>query len=124
MVSVILPSLFALVGLASARDVPSNVQALYESVTSGHCKNKLASGFYNWSYCGDHVEDGFIYIQGKKKGQLANMDIDCDGAQGGANKDDRCEGSTDTQSQTSFKDTVQSYDVGITDLDAFYHPYV
>jgi len=52
------------------------------------------------------------------------MDIDCDGAQGGAETDQRCKGSVDTQSQTSFKDTIQTYNVGITDLDAFYHPYV
>jgi len=152
--SLVFAALAAMFATTAARGVPANVQTLYNNIVSkGTCSNKLASGFYSvddgrpgkthcgtkqssslfffsnvgeyldWSYCGDHISEGIIYIQGKS-GQLADTDIDCDGAQDGAKTDKRCEGSTDTQSQTSFKDTIQSYDVGITDLDAFYHPYV
>lgn len=52
------------------------------------------------------------------------MDIDCDGAQRGPADDGRCGSSNDTQSQTTFKDTIASYDCGIRDLDAYVHPYV
>lgn len=52
------------------------------------------------------------------------MDIDCDGTQGGPADDGRCGSSDDTQSQTSFKDTVASYGKGPDDLDAKIHPYV
>ena len=52
------------------------------------------------------------------------MDIDCDGQQGGAGEDGRCGSSGDTQSQTSFKDTIISYKVGINDLNAKVHTYV
>lgn len=77
-----------------------------------------------FSYCGDHLYDyKIVYIQGTY-GSLANMDIDCDGAQHGTADDGRCGSSNDTQSQTTFKDTVASYGHGITDLNAFVHPYV
>lgn len=61
--------------------------------------------------------DGIIYLKGNSD-KLANMDIDCDGV-----KNSLCpaEG-TDTQYQTSFKDTVNLY--GIPDLDASIHNYV
>lgn len=59
-----------------------------------------------------------MFIKGKS--QFANMDIDCDGAQGGG--DGRCGSSTDTQGETAFKDTVKSY--GISDLNANIHPYI
>ncbi|KAI1877957.1 uncharacterized protein JN550_000139 [Neoarthrinium moseri] len=52
------------------------------------------------------------------------MDIDCDGTQGGPADDGRCGKSTDTQSQTSFKDVIASYKKGVSDLDAKIHPYV
>lgn len=52
------------------------------------------------------------------------MDIDCDGIQGSSADDGRCGSSGDTQSQTSFKDTVKSYGQGQNDLDANIHPYV
>lgn len=75
-------------------------------------------------YCGDHLEDyEIVYIQGNK-GALANMDIDCDGAQDTEYDDGRCGSSTDTQGQTTFQETVESYDHGISDLDANIHPYV
>jgi len=45
------PTLVALVALAAqiqARDVPSNIQSLYNSIKSqGTCNNKLATGFYS-----------------------------------------------------------------------------
>lgn len=53
------------------------------------------------------------------------MDIDCDGNQdeplSDAN-DGRCGNSGDTQSDTSFQDTVRGY--GISNLNAYVHPYV
>lgn len=52
------------------------------------------------------------------------MDIDCDGRQGGPADDGRCGKSQDTQSITSFADTVRGYNKGISDLDAKIHPYV
>ncbi|TAQ87395.1 hypothetical protein B7494_g4279 [Chlorociboria aeruginascens] len=57
-------------------------------------------------------------------GNLSNMDIDCDGKQGGVGDDGRCGKSTDTQSITAFQDTVAGYKAGITDLNAYVHPYV
>lgn len=75
-------------------------------------------------YCGDHKDDyGIIYLQGQG-GDFVNMDIDCDGIQDGPANDGRCGSSDDTQSQTSFKDTVASYGTGQEDLDANAHPYV
>lgn len=52
------------------------------------------------------------------------MDVDCDGVQRGSGDRGRCGYSTDTQSETSFRDTIASYNKGITDLDARIHPYV
>ncbi|KAK0745725.1 glycoside hydrolase family 75 protein [Schizothecium vesticola] len=121
-----------IVSLVTARDVPENLRALYQSVRArGTCSNKLADGFFatdtgpgNFCYCGDHLKsDGIIYIQGQR-GALADMDIDCDGALGGPADDGRCSParSGDFQGQTSFRDTVQSY--GIPDLNTYVHPYV
>lgn len=76
------------------------------------------------SYCGDHLNDyGIVYLQ-STGGRLANMDIDCDGIQGGPADDGRCGDSSDTQSITAFADTVASYGTGQQDLDANAHPYV
>ncbi|TVY59621.1 Endo-chitosanase [Lachnellula suecica] len=116
----------------AAGDIPSNVQSFYDGIkAAGSCSNKLATGFYasddgpnTFSYCGDHLDDyGVIYLQGTG-GALADMDIDCDGVQGGKGDDGRCGTSSDTQSQTSFEDTVASYNKGVSDLNAFVHPYV
>ncbi|RGP58888.1 glycoside hydrolase family 75 protein [Fusarium sporotrichioides] len=125
-------TLSLLVALGAARDVPANVKALHDSIVKqGRCNNPLATGFYSqdngkpvYSYCGDHLQDKkIIYLQGPA-GNLADMDVDCDGVQHGAGDDGRCGSSSDTQSQTSFQDTVRSYGKGIKDLNAFVHPYV
>ncbi|KAK3368382.1 glycoside hydrolase family 75 protein [Podospora didyma] len=117
---------------ASARDVPANVRAFYDSVKAkGTCTNKLATGFYakddgpnTFAYCGDHVSDyNVIYLKGSGTA-FADMDIDCDGTQGSSADDGRCGSSGDTQSVTSFQDTVKGYNKGIKDLDANIHPYV
>lgn len=50
------------------------------------------------------------------------MDIDCDGTLGSGNGD--CDSSGDTQDQTTFGDTVASYNKGISDLNAYVHSYV
>lgn len=134
---------------ALARDIPSNVKALYDSIRgSGSCSNVLQGGFYSqegdskgscflsiphdphtftnlntdFCYCGDHLDDkGIIYLQGNG-GQLVNMDIDCDGKLGSGNGD--CDSSGDTQGQTTFGDTVVSYNKGVSDLNAYVHSYV
>lgn len=78
----------------------------------------------DFSYCGDHLRDyNVVYIQGKK-GQLANLDIDCDGIQGSPADDGRCGSSGDTQSITSFQYELEEYGTGQKDLDANIHPYV
>ncbi|SPO01594.1 related to chitosanase precursor [Cephalotrichum gorgonifer] len=115
-----------------ARDVPDNVRELYDKIRKqGQCKDELATGFWStddgsntFSYCGDRLQEyNIVYIQGTG-GNLTNMDIDCDGAQGGPSDDGRCGSSTDTQSITSFQSTVKSYDRNISDLNANIHPYV
>jgi len=114
------------VGQTTAYSIPSNIQSFYSSIVSaGECSNKLQSGFAAlqgesksphstpslphplslvitnpqpaFSYCGDHLADyGVIYLQGTN-GALADMDIDCDGLQGGPGDDGRCGSSSDTQ---------------------------
>ncbi|KAI3317433.1 chitosanase [Xylariaceae sp. AK1471] len=125
-------ALSALVGASLARDVPQGVRNLYNSIKAkGQCSNILQDGFYaleegsnDFSYCGDHQSDyGIIYLQGTG-GALADMDVDCDGVQGSAADDGRCGNSGDTQSVTSFADTVRGYGQGVRDLDANIHPYV
>ncbi|KAF3070000.1 Endo-chitosanase [Trichoderma lentiforme] len=124
--------LASLAGAAAARSVPANVQSLYNSIVAqGSCRSPLATGFYSsdgdggtTSYCGDHLADyGIVYLQGTN-GRLANMDIDCDGIQGGPADDGRCGDSGDTQDVTAFSDTVRGYGTGQRDLDANAHPYV
>jgi hypothetical protein len=137
-----------LVAGAAARDVPANVRDFVKSVRGqGACKNVLASGFFaTWddvrgsespcllpsspltppasSYCGDRLaSDNIIYLSGPN-GNLVDMDIDCDGIQGGPADDGRCRSSGDTQSITSFQWLVESYGTGQKDLDANAHPYV
>ena len=79
----------------------------------------------DFSYCGTSLPDkNIIYIQGRN-GALANMDIDCDGAQGGPADDGRCGNSDDTQSITSFQWLVEGYGVpGVRDLNPYVHSYV
>ncbi|KAK0724301.1 family 75 glycoside hydrolase [Lasiosphaeris hirsuta] len=127
--------LLALLGIAQvsqARDVPINIQNFYNTLKkSGTCSNKLATGFWSkdsgastFSYCGDYLAKyGIVYLQGTA-GALANMDIDCDGAQGGPADDGRCGSSRDTQSITAFQYMVEGYGKGINDLNANVHPYV
>ncbi|PHH90860.1 hypothetical protein CDD83_2416 [Cordyceps sp. RAO-2017] len=139
--------------LSAAKAVPANVKAFYQSIVKqGQCKNTLATGFHsvardagNFGYCGDHLEDfGVLYIQGQN-GELANMDIDCDGAPAAdPGEAARCGSSTDTQSQTAMRSLFTSYTStnyrsssgndlddgfddlgnGLGDLSATVHPYV
>ncbi|KAF4123785.1 glycoside hydrolase family 75 protein, partial [Geosmithia morbida] len=112
-------------------DIPSNVRSFYDQVRSkGYCTRKLATGFHNsqddhgdMSYCGDHlVDSGVVYIQGP--GRLSNMDVDCDGTNAGFHNDGRCNGAGTTVSTTAVRDIIESYDVGITDLSSYIHPFV
>jgi hypothetical protein len=64
-----------------------------------------------------------LYIQGKN-GQLADMDIDCDGIIKSPYSDGRCESSQDTQPQSSYIEQIQGYNVGIKDVDSYIHSYV
>lgn len=54
------------------------------------------------------------------------MDIDCDGIQNGPADDGRCSSglSPDYQDTTAFQHTIEQYDVGISDLNTYVHPYV
>ena len=75
------------------------------------------------SYCGDHIEDyGIVYLQGPRK--LANMDVDCDGAQGGPQDDGRCDASRTTIPHTAVSYIIQDLDVGIHDLKPHHHSFV
>ncbi|KAG9252431.1 putative chitosanase [Emericellopsis atlantica] len=127
-------SIFGLLATVSARDVPDNVRNLYDSIVNqgqGECQYELQGGFlsaddgeYSYGYCGDHLDSsGIIYLQGKG-GNLANMDIDCDGIANGAGDDGRCGNSEDTQYQTAFQYTVSSYSNGVSDLNAYVHDYI
>ncbi|KAK4222396.1 glycoside hydrolase family 75 protein [Podospora fimiseda] len=131
MLSLSFPFLVAILAFtSSARDVPPNVRNFYNTVKGrGDCKLKLATGFSGsasgsntHSYCGDYANStNIVYIKGPGQ-SFANMDIDCDGEQGGPN-DGRCRGG-DTKSATSFQAIVRGYNKGIQDLNANIHPYV
>ncbi|KAM0692379.1 hypothetical protein Q7P36_008580 [Cladosporium allicinum] len=128
--STVLATLLASTATVTARDVPANVRSFYNKVKGqDKCPNQLQGGFHSrdndnkaFGYCKDSTS-GVIYLHGNGK-QLVNMDIDCDGQQGGGGEDGRCGSSGDTQSQTSFKDTIIDYKVGISDLNAKVHTYV
>ncbi|KAK1991426.1 fungal chitosanase [Colletotrichum falcatum] len=111
-------------------EIPRDVKNFFSFIrVRGKCKHALSTGFHSvqgdggdFVYCGDFVDKyKIIYLQGTK-GDLANMDVDCDGAQGGG--DGRCGSSTDTQSQTTFRDVLRGYNAGPQDLNASLHPYV
>ncbi|KAK2056389.1 fungal chitosanase [Colletotrichum caudatum] len=113
-----------------AIEIPRDVKNFYSFIkVRRKCKHALSTGFHSveddsgdFVYCGDFLDKyQIIYLQGKK-GSLANMDVDCDGAQGGG--DGRCGSSTDTQSETTFRDVLRGYNVGPRDLNASLHPYV
>ncbi|KAM7190480.1 Fungal chitosanase of glycosyl hydrolase group 75 domain containing protein [Rhypophila sp. PSN 637] len=128
-------------GEGVGRLLPENLSKFYDNIRAkGSCSRVLATGFWatetgdnSFSYCGDHLDDyNILYIQGKH-GALADMDIDCDGVVLTPNgsipdaaKTGRCsyDSSPDLQNMTAFRDTIQQYDVGITDLNTYVHPYV
>ncbi|KAF7561374.1 hypothetical protein G7046_g2758 [Stylonectria norvegica] len=121
-----------LVYSTSALKVPGNVRTFYNQLKSkGQCANKLASGFWDssqddgkTSYCGDHLADyGVIYLQGED-GTFSNMDVDCDGAQGGPQDDGRCGESTTTIPTTAIKSIIEGYNVGLSDLNPHEHSFV
>ncbi|GAM88196.1 hypothetical protein ANO11243_062270 [Dothideomycetidae sp. 11243] len=124
-------SSFLLLASVVAAALPPGLQTFYDQAKTGTCAgaDTLGSGFkdtddgpdaQDWVYCQQGVEQKAIFIKGN--GQLANMDIDCDGDQKGNGPGTACASSSDTQSETAFKDTVSQY--GIRDLDANIHPYV
>lgn len=75
------------------------------------------------SYCGDHLDDyGVVYLQGP--GKFSNMDVDCDGVQGGPQDDGRCDASNTTLTETAVKYIIEGYNVGISDLNPHEHSFV
>lgn len=151
----LLAFLACLPGTVWARDVPANVKSFYDRITDGKCTGGkiLKDGFYDeipgsksmsfpsfpppgqgilshpslqaFAYCQDD-KTGVLYLHGNGN-KFANMDVDCDGLQTGP-VDGRCKSSTDTQSETAFKDTVQQYSRAdghfVKDLNANFIPYV
>ncbi|KAH8881182.1 fungal chitosanase [Thozetella sp. PMI_491] len=123
---------FFLLSSVSALQIPENVKSFYNNLrTSTQCTSPLATGFYNnrfeagvTSYCGDHLSDyGIVYLQGPN-GNLSDMDVDCDGVQGGPQDDGRCHESNTTLSTTAIRDIIRSYSVGIDDLNPHEHSFV
>ncbi|KAJ3463345.1 hypothetical protein MRS44_008131 [Fusarium solani] len=107
---------------ASALQVPSNVRTFYNQLKAkGTCTNKLATGFFDSKF--DDGNYGVVYLQGEG-GTFSNMDVDCDGAQGGPQDDGRCGESTTTIPTTSIKYIIEGYNVGISDLNPHEHSFV
>lgn len=125
-----------LISIASGRDVPENIRKLRESIIArGDCQKKLASGFKlndatsaTGSYCGDLLDKYGIIYQQSPGGRLSDADVDCDGQLSTPRLDPsevrKCDASTDTQPQTSFRDTIKGLGVGISDLNPLVHSYV
>ncbi|KAH7324933.1 family 75 glycoside hydrolase [Stachybotrys elegans] len=133
MAALLAVSLSLLASTAAARDVPSNVRSFYDSIRAQPtCNNVLARGFTSvWddttasaTYCGDHISDYNVVFLRENNGNLVDMDVDCDGLQGGPGDDGRCESSDDTQSITAFQWILEGYNVGQEDLNAKVHSYV
>ncbi|RDA92816.1 hypothetical protein CP533_0782 [Ophiocordyceps camponoti-saundersi (nom. inval.)] len=117
-----------------SKRLPSSVKSLYRSIKSQErCQRAYAADFHSsdgdngdFVYCGDHLESlNILYIRGSDH-NLSNMDIDCDGDQQAMTTaaDNPCQSSNDTQSQTSFADTIKGFNAGISDLNPHVHPYV
>ncbi|KFZ13337.1 hypothetical protein V502_06666 [Pseudogymnoascus sp. VKM F-4520 (FW-2644)] len=120
-----------LAGSSYAGSVPANVKSFYDGVKSkGSCSKALKSGFYaldggakGRAFALNHSDYNVVYIQGKN-GQLADMDIDCDGIINSPYSDGRCKASQDTQPQSSYIELIQGYKAGIKDVDSYIHSYV
>ncbi|KAL1984741.1 hypothetical protein VTN96DRAFT_8682 [Rasamsonia emersonii] len=115
--------LLSLPATVSGRDIPANLKSFYNTVKTKGCSKPFKSGFGDgqgnsgFAYCADYKDHGLIYLTGPK--ELADMDVDCDGAN---NKGGKCSNDPSGQSQTAFQDIVKTY--GIKDLNANIHPYV
>ena len=123
----VLTAAYTSITLVSALDLPSNLQNFYNSHKSNGCNQIFADGFSDGvnggggvQYCGDIPNAIFLHST-NNGGEWADMDVDCDGANLGAGK---CSNDPSGQGQTAFQDTVASYNVGISDLDANRIPYV
>jgi hypothetical protein len=119
----------ALVEQAVCKQAPGYIKDLYKKVKESECTGDdvLKSGFHDtdgdnggFMYCQKDTKGKAIYLKGKK-GELVNMDVDCDGGIG--SKDDkRCSSSKDTQAITAFQDQVSRH--GLNDLNPTIIPYV
>ncbi|EAS28569.3 chitosanase [Coccidioides immitis RS] len=125
--SLLLAALLSAECMALGRKVPSNVKDLYNYAKNHRCRKPLSSSFQDghgrkgFVYCGDRLDSqGIIYITGPSNSRgLADMDVDCDGANRSAGD---CKNDPSGQDQTAFKDEVKKY--GIPDLDSNKHGYV
>ncbi|KAK3994497.1 endo-chitosanase [Cladorrhinum sp. PSN332] len=129
MLSPVLPFLVAILALpASARDVSSNLRNFYNNQSPRRLHLETRNGFLEltkWpkQQASPNTAPKFmVYIKGQGQ-SFANMDIDCDGEQGGPVTGGRCR-SLDTKGVTSFQAIVHGYDKGIGDLNPNIHPYV
>ncbi|KAA8902930.1 fungal chitosanase of glycosyl hydrolase group 75-domain-containing protein [Sphaerosporella brunnea] len=110
----------AVVGIR-AYNIPPALQTFYNGVKNGGCKSWLDNnhnlqdghGHKGFGFCTDTA--GALYVSGP--GELADMDIDCDGAH-------KCTGDGSFQSGTAFDDILQSQGYGIESLDASKHTFV
>ncbi|TQV96061.1 hypothetical protein V2A60_003491 [Cordyceps javanica] len=72
------------------------------------------------SCCGDYLQNlVVVYLPGP--GKFSDMDVDCEGAQGGPQDGGRCDAFTDTQETTALKWVIEGYDVGVRDLSPHEH---
>jgi chitosanase len=111
--------------LASTYEIPPALAQLYTNLTrsAASCdsfldgRKNLNDGHGNKGFGFCTEIPGALYLRGPR-GQLGDMDVDCDGSSDCGGK------SNDYQSGTAFDDELSSDRYGITSLDAEVHPYV
>jgi chitosanase len=114
--------LFALLTLTHARSVPPNVREFYNKVKDGLCPVAVAKGFSQGAYSGESnycVDKDHTVMWIAAPSGLADMDIDCDGAN---NSHGKCANDPSGQSITSFVGEVVKH--GLSDLDSNKHSFV
>lgn len=114
--------LFALFTLTHAREVPANVREFYDKVKGGECPVAVAKGFSQGAYSGESnycVDKDHTVMWITTPSGLADMDIDCDGANQGYGK---CANDPTGQGMTSFVGDVVKH--GLSDLDSNTHSFV
>ncbi|KAF2000848.1 glycoside hydrolase family 75 protein [Amniculicola lignicola CBS 123094] len=113
-----------LASLATAREIPQNLQTFYESNKNGICSQPVSIPYRSAQseadtvYCKDNPT-GALFLKDDTTG-YADMDIDCDGLDRSSGD---CFNDPTGQSQTAFKDLVKEYG-GIEDLSSQIHSYI